>query len=242
MKRPARHLPGTLLAGAAVLLPLAAASAGPPAETSARFSPPASRLTLSRTLRSPLADGREIVARRTYALSIVPDGEGFRVNGEEIGCTVEAPESLASLAALERRRSDAGPFPLHLDRNGMVLTKPSRIDNAPLHRASDLADSALEKTLPDPSLRLALLDLVATLSAGNQTAWPEDLFRPAATHRVDRRAIALPDGTRGEIEVEIVSEPGSEESTRVQRTVTTALGTSRRTTREEWVLAPTRAR
>lgn len=233
---------GALLAGAAALLPLAMAQAASPSSAPSQFAPPAHRLVLSRTLRSPLADGREIVSRRTYALSIVADGDGFRIDGEEIDCTVDAPQSLAGLAQLERTRRDAGPFPLHLDRDGMLVAEPRPLPSDALHRASDLAGRTLDQALPDPGVRLALLDLVASLTAGQQTAWPQDLFHPAAAHRLDRRTIVLPDGTEGQVEVEVVSLPGGDESTRVQRTVTTELGKSRRTTREEWVLAPARAR
>ena len=161
---------------------------------------------------------------------------------EEIDCTVDAPQSLAGLAQLERTRRDAGPFPLHLDRDGMLVAKPRPLPSDALHRASDLAGRTLDRAMPDPGVRLALLDLVASLTAGQQTAWPQDLFHPAAAHRLDRRTIVLPDGTEGQVEVEVVSLPGGNESTRVQRTVTTELGKSRRTTREEWVLAPARAR
>lgn len=247
MKRPrpqhrAQSRPAVLLAGAAALLPLTMANAAPAADVSAHFIPPATQMMLSRTLRSPLADGREIVSRRTYAVSIVAEGEGFRVDGKEIDCAVEAPESLAALAALERARRDAGPFPLYLDSNGLLVAEPRLVQNEALHRASGMADAALEKSPPNPDLRLALLDFVATLAAGNQTVWPEDLFRRAAARRVERQQIALPDGTSGAIEVEVVTLPGSENSTRVQRTVTTELGKTRRTTREEWVLAPARVR
>lgn len=242
MTRARAPRPGMLLTGAAALLPLAMAQAAPPSSATTQFAPPANRLILSRTLRSPLADGREIVSRRTYALSIVAEGTGFRVDGEEIDCTVDAPESLAGLAALERARRDAGPFPLHLDRSGLLVAELRPLRNDALHRASDLADAKLGRAIPNPGARLALLDFVATLAAGNHTAWPQDLFHPTTARRIDRQAIALPDGTQGQVEVEVVTLPAEDETTRVQRTVTTELGKSRRTTREEWVLAPAHAR
>ncbi|HMO67716.1 MAG TPA: hypothetical protein PKE25_03475, partial [Novosphingobium sp.] len=55
--------------------------------------------------------------------------------------------------------------------------------------------------------------------------------------RVERRRIALPDGGSGEVEVEVVASTGEQDYARMERKVTTALGPSKRVTREEWVLA-----
>ena len=96
------------LVGAAsllALLPLAAAGAAPVAAGGA-FSVPSGPLVLTRTLRRPLSDGVEIVSTRSYEIGIVPDGDGFRVEGRLLSSEVTAPPSLAALAALERNRPD----------------------------------------------------------------------------------------------------------------------------------------
>jgi hypothetical protein len=75
---------------------------------------------------------------------------------------------------------------------------------------------------------------------GVPTAWPADLFNPASGERSERRRIALPGGQEGEVHVSVKvigSQPeGLPRS--VERTVTTVLAGTARTSREQWTLAP----
>lgn len=227
-----------LLAGAAAILPATMLSAMPVPVPSAQFSPPDTRLLLTRTLRSPLADGREIVSRRSYDVVIVPDGEGYRVDGQLVEVAVEAPAQLAPIAEIERRRPDTGLFPLWLDARGLLVPARRQFDRSALREAAGVATQVLDRDLPGGAPPGVVDGFVAALEAGaGESRWPEDLFRPTAGRRVERRKVALPDGGSGEVEVEIVASTGDENLARMQRTVTTALGPSKRVTREEWVLA-----
>lgn len=240
-RSPARST--ILMAGAAAILPATLLSAAPPLASPAQFSPPPARLLLTRTLRSPLADGREIVSRRTYEVVIVADGDGYRVEGALVDVAVDAPAHLSRLAEIERRRPDTGLFPLRLDAAGMLVPERRRADRSALRQAASLAAETVDRALPAGAPRTAAQGFVASLeSAAAETRWPEDLFRPGNGRRVDRRKVALPDGGTGQVEVEIVASTGDEDYARMQRTVTTELGASRRVTREEWVLAPARSR
>ena len=94
-----------LLAGAAALLPMVALSShstsAREATATATFAPPQSSLVLTRELRRPLADGKEVVTRRSYEIAIVHDGDGYRVDGRLIDVEVDAPPALRALSTLE---------------------------------------------------------------------------------------------------------------------------------------------
>lgn len=227
-----------LLAGAAAILPATMLSAATAPTPAAQFAPPDTHLRLTRTLRTPLADGKEIVSRRTYDVVIVPDGDGFRVDGTLVDVAVEAPPQLAPIAEIERRRPDTGLFPLRLDSRGLLVPARRPFDRAALREAAGAANEVLNRELPGGAPAGVVTGFVAALENGaGETRWPEDLFRPAEGRRVERRKVALPDGGSGEVEVEIVASTGEQDLSRMQRTVTTALGPSKRVTREEWVLA-----
>lgn len=227
-----------LLAGAAAILPATMLSAAAAPVPSAQFSPPQSHLRLTRTLRSPLADGREIVSRRTYEVVIVADGDGYRVDGTLVDVAVEAPPQLAPIAEIERRRPDTGLFPLRLDAEGLLVPARRPFDRSALREAAGVATEVLNRELPGGAPAGVVNGFVAALESGaGESRWPEDLFRPTMGRRVERRKVALPDGGSGEVEVEIVATSGEQDYARMERKVTTALGPSKRVTREEWVLA-----
>ena len=79
--------------------------------------------------------------------------------------------------------------------------------------------------------------LTQVVMAGNGgTAWPADIFHPASPQTDETRDIALPDGSRGSINIAIRSTgagPGSLPS-RVERSVETELSGTRRSSREIW--------
>lgn len=229
-----------LLAGAAAILPFAALNgiaqspieAAPPA-----FSPPRSPMLLTRTLYSPLADGKEVVTRRVYQIVIVPDGEGFRVDGALVHCEVQAPPALAMLAEIERRRPDIGLFPMRLDPRGMIVGGNTLPSSQSIRQAGALVSQAFARSAQPEDSRQAGSFVSQVEDQESITRWPADLFRPAAGHRTNQQAITLPGGEDGKVTVEISSLPGVSRYATVERTVTTELGNTRRTTREKWTLA-----
>lgn len=229
-----------LLAGAAAILPFAAlgtfaastVEAAPPA-----FSPPSAPMLLTRTLHSPLADGKEVVTRRVYQIAIVPEGDGFRVDGTLVHCDVQAPPALAMLAEIERRRPDNGLFPMRLDGRGMIVGGNTLPSSQSVRQAGELVNKAFARSAAPEDSRQAGSFVSQVEDQESITRWPADLFRPAEGHRTNQQAITLPGGEDGKVIVEIASLPGASRYATVERTVTTELGNTRRTTREKWTLA-----
>ena len=101
-RRGLLRLAGAAL-GASLLLPGGARGQAP-----ARFAPPAEAMRYTRRLERALADGASLVVSRSFAVRFEREGEGFRVDGEQLAVVVEAPAQIESLARLERERIETG--------------------------------------------------------------------------------------------------------------------------------------
>ena len=228
--------------GAAVALALAAMAGGAPAEAQSAqpFSPPQSGLLLSRTLVRSLPDGKTITTRRSYEVRFTRVGAGFRVDGELLDVSVDAPPSLLALADLERRRPDNGLFPIQLDASGMIASAREPLASPAIDRAAALVSQRIGGS------GLAALDMaqaqafVARLRSGAaRNQWPDDVFRPAIGKRSEARKIVLPGGDEGQVVIEIEGQgagPGGQVAA-VDRVVTTELAGDQRTTRERWQIS-----
>src|SRR5690606_13311421 len=137
---------------AAVAFPLVAgrAWAGP------RFVPPAGPMLYSRRLERGLGDGAKIVVVRDFMIRFVPEGRGYRIEGNQVGVVVEAPESLARFAQLERERVEASLFPLLLDGSGRIIFQAAGPPTPQLDAALAEALSRLDRQRLDPAERDAL--------------------------------------------------------------------------------------
>lgn len=232
-----------LLAGVAALVPAAigiaqaAASVQPGAAT---FSPPAAPMIMTRTLVRTMADGKQVIVTRRFAIRFTPEGDGYRLDGEQVGAEVSAPPSLASLAEIERKRVERGLFPARLDANGMIRQIGSAQDPAVTHAAIALGNRIISAAAIPPDAkrdRSAVLGQVA--NSGATTAWPVFLFNPGPRDRVERRKLTLASGTEGEVEVR-VSVQGLMSCglpLAIERTVTTRLAGTNRVSREVWTFA-----
>lgn len=235
-------------ASIAAMLPLgtvASPGIAAPAPHAPAFTPPVSPLILTRELRRPLADGKEIVARRRYAVTFTPVDGGYRVDGTLIDVAVEAPPALAALARLERQRTDA-VFPIHLDRHGLIadsqVPAARAASNAAVTRAaSEATTRILAAHLPSPE-RHAGTAFVQELTTHRTalTAWPKDLFRPQASRQRETSRVALPGGGTGTVTVTVEAQlsAGSAPFDAVWRTVVTEFAGTRRSTMETWRLDP----
>lgn len=240
--RTARH--GLLWAGTAMLLPLtwvAAAAQAPAAPANAAFAPPDTPLILTRTLYRPLAGGAQVVATRRYKVRFSPEGDGFRLDGELIDVEVTTPPAMTRLATVERQRPDLGLFPTRLDAQGMIRSGPAQVaDPATRQNARQAVASLIRDTAATPAEKRALGSAaqVIVAAAESGSSWPVYLFNPGTQEHLERRAITLADGSQGQVEV-LVRASGLMASGlphRIERTVTTRLGGTERTTREVWTI------
>lgn len=92
------------LAAAALLVPIASAATGALAGSVGRFTPPAGPMLYTRRLERGLRDGASIVVSRRFSVEFRRQGDGYRVDGQQVGVDVSAPEALAEFARIERER------------------------------------------------------------------------------------------------------------------------------------------
>lgn len=231
------------IAGGIALVAAASPVAGTDARVAAEvFSPPDTPLILTRTLYRSLGDGSQIVASRRYAIRFSPDGDGFRLDGKLLEARVEAPPVLAGLARIEQDRPDTGLFPVWLDSHGMLrnLVSPAPDPGA---RAEALAHTKglIERASLSPHDKNAIaVNAHAVASASRGSAWPVFLFNPGSAPRTASRAVTLPNGDKGMVEVRISAgelRPGGLPR-RVERIIVTRVSGTARTVREVWTLEP----
>lgn len=246
MKRlPTRSALAALLAGAA-LWPAAPAAGGVPWSRSHKgFAAPAGPVVLVREWRRALADGAVIVSRRRYEVRFVADGEGYRVEGRQIGAEVEAPARLAGLARIEQARQDDGMFPMRIDAIGMIVALSEQGEEEARRDAGRLVGTMLS-SLPEGSdeRREAEQFLSRWAAQGFAGRWPADLFHPAPGQRRDAREIPLGDGVSGSVEVMVDAScdgPGGMLA-RFERTVVTRAAGQQRATSEVWRVVPAASR
>jgi hypothetical protein len=231
-----------LLASAAAAMPFAALSLAPvKAEASAvsPFVPSAEPMVLTRTLRRPLPGGITIVTARSYEIRFVPEGTGFRIEGELIGVNIEAPRQFETLMAMERARPDTGMFPMRIDAQGRFVSAGQREQQAFAKEAGERAQALVPASLPASEARDANAFVGQVTANPIQTAWPEDLFRPVPGKHSNTNVMPLPGGKTGQVSIEIDAQVDASTGllARLQRSVTTRLGDSTRLTEETWTLA-----
>ncbi|WP_305700402.1 hypothetical protein [Novosphingobium sp.] len=211
------------------------------AQNARHFAPPQTPVVLSRTIWRSLPDGKNIMVRRSYEVRIAALDDGYLVNGALLDTVVEAPPPVAMLAELERKRPDAGPFPLRLDRHGIITeVAESPADGAARADATRGSALILKKAAQSGDAQdkaLAVLTRVLSSTSGS-AAWPIDLFNPAQNNRHEVRRVPLPGGASGEVDVSInVQRPGPGPLPELfERTVITRLDGSERTSREVWTI------
>ena len=224
-----------MLVMAALAVP-GAGAASPPAA----FAPPQAQLLLTRTLHRPLPDGKAVVTRRSYAVRIIRDGAGYRVEGNLVEAIADAPPSLAALAEIERLRPDNGMFPILLDARGMIVGGGMVQPDGSLDRAAVIAAETIGGSgLPALDMLQAQAFVKQLRSRAARSQWPADIFHPAPGKRSETRNIALPGGGEGHVTVEIMAQGASKggQLALLDRVVTTELAGDTRITREQWQLS-----
>lgn len=203
------------------------------------FQPPSTPVTITRTLYRPLADGEQIIVRRRYEVRFSLSEDGYQLDGRLMGTSVDSPARLASLAELEKARPDTGLFPILLDQNGMILTTDTVVaDRRETQQAMADARTLLAASLPAKRQHETAIALTAIAEAMADSSWPPFLFNPGPDERSAVHNVTMADGSIGQVKVTIRSEqlaPGNLPQ-RIERTITTRLLETERSTREVWTL------
>lgn len=222
---------------ALALVPLGDAAGGAVADQAARqFVSPAGEIVLVRSLIRELSDGKQIVVSRRYRIRFVPIARGYRVEGDLLGVTVDAPPILANLADLERRRADPGLFPMELGNDGLLREQgPIPLDPR-LRAEAQVQASALLVTRADNTAGQADAGrVIGKLAQGGAASpWPADLFNANPGERRLERQVNLADGRIGAVEVVLRVDAllPCGLPRRFERTVTTQLPGSRTVSHE----------
>jgi hypothetical protein len=194
-----------------------------------------------RKLRRELSGGFSVAAERQFEIHFVGLGAGYRVEGRQLGSTIEAPPNLEALARLEQERLEEGMFPLDLDREGIIRSGPASVAMPNLQQAIDIALSQLTAGLDSA----AQLGEVRTFMAGLQqaagtlsSAMPPDLFVPPSSVQRASREIDLPGGLHGSFSTEYSGSISQDTGllAHARRVILTETGGTRRETVESWTL------
>lgn len=193
--RPAFRLAAWLAVSSMIAAPLLADDAA------RAFKPPPGKLILTRTVVRALPDGKQILIRRSYAITIRAAGEGFRAEGHIAAIKVEVPPKLEPIAAVERGRWIDDPFPITLGRDGQILSvTTSPAEAATRAQGAEASIKVLRNEQLDPAERRRREAFVTALArTGTGTLWPADLFNPPEDHTEAERALTLPDGRTGTV-------------------------------------------
>lgn len=232
-----------LLASAAAIVPVAISAAPFEPRTisaAAPFVPPDGTLLLTRETRRALPGGIVVRSSRSYAIRFLEEQEGYRIEGKLVDVDVEVPPAFAALAELERRRSDEGLFPMHVDRAGQLIEIGTPEDDGSVQAAIRLANRKIEHSVIPADKRKSMQAFVGRFADQRAlVAWPQDLFVPTPGKRSQNGRITLPEGVEGDVSVELEAQtmPGSGLLERFRRTVTTSVGTSSRVVEEVWTLS-----
>ena len=208
------------------------------------FDAPSGTLILTREMHRAMSRGQEIVTRRSYEISMVREGEGWRVDGQLVDSQIEAPPELAVLAEMEKMRKDARLFPLFLDSNGMIVQQHGSGDPALATAARAMVNGAIAKAPLASGEQAVAQDMVKRIAASSESAggnWPADLFRPAPGRRAESQTMPLPDGSEGRMTVVVEAKStGDGLLDHFARNIVTELAGSRRENREFFSLARAR--
>lgn len=198
------------------------------------FVPPEGPVAMTRSLVRTLADGRELEATRRYLIRFVPDGEGWRVEGQLQDISINVPPPLEGLAALERGRIEPDLFPMLIDRAGQFRPGTAAPPDPQLRaRALRLSESMLARTAASRDASAMLTQIIA--AGAEATPWPRDLFNPGP-EVFERRDITLPGGGPGRISLTLrsVGQVPGRLPARFERIIASEVGGTSRTSREVW--------
>lgn len=225
---------------AAIATPAFAASS--PADSTRLVAPPEHDMLYRREAIRELGDGAHLSVAREFTVEFRQFSDGFMLHGRQISAHVDAPESLASFAAIEEARDESALFPIALNPFGQILS--SRIaptGNDSVSAAVDQAVAQLAQLpIPEDERDLLSQSISAMRSAGSRVTahLPADLFAPVDVPRHIAQNISLPGGLEGTVETQFTGlrDPSTGLMRSAEREVRTLVEGSRTQTTEIWSL------
>lgn len=202
---------------------------------------PDTPMRLTRRLSRGLRDGAAIVVTRNWRVTFTPQARGIAINGEQTGVEVDAPPALKPLSEIEANRSTAGMFPILLSPTGTIVAAGEMTSQTSIDAGMREAAALFEQSNGSAQTKEEQIRVLAGLrqtGASLLDKMPGDLFYPSIMPLREVRSLDLPDGSKGEFEIgwEATHQTGSTLLKRARREVITRIGSSTRTSSEEWSL------
>jgi hypothetical protein len=229
-------------AAAALLLPGLGATPRMARAQGKAFMPPAGPMLYTRRLERSLPDNAHFNVSRSFKIRFAQAADGYRVDGEQVAVEVDAPDSLASFAEIERNRRELALFPLLLDRQGVIAERSAAADPPRLDQAvQDVLARIAQLPVPeaDQEQMRRFVRAVHANAAQLLTELPRDLFAPDEERSSESRSLPLPGG-HGVVTVGYTkeTEPATGLLRSARREVVTEFAGSLRRTLESWTLVP----
>ncbi|MHA7820654.1 MAG: hypothetical protein ACX930_13485 [Erythrobacter sp.] len=203
---------------------------------------PAQPLKLTRQIKRSLRDGNHVSVERSWQVSFAQQGQGVAVSGSQMLVDVDAPPSLAPLAAIERARSTADMWPILLTGSGLIAAAGSGAREDDVSRAVRVASDLIAARTQRAAQRELKIEYLAQLARAGSALLdrlPDDLFFPTVGPVHTVRSVDLPGGLKGEFELsyEAIAVPGKGWLQSARRQVVTRLAGTQQTACEDWSLS-----
>lgn len=208
-----------------------------------RVSYPKSTMRLSRRIVRELHDGKAIIVSRLWHIQFEPQGSGLSIKGHQRSVSVDAPEKLAPLIEIEKRRSTDEMWPILISEGGMILAAGTETHASDIDAAIQAAEQILAQRGDNAEQRNHHRRYMAQLQQAGTSLLerlPPDLFFPVGRTSETARSIQLPDGSMGEFAVSYETEiaDGGGWMSRAKREVTTRVSGDERRSIEVWEMGP----
>ncbi|RGP41914.1 hypothetical protein BPTFM16_02223 [Altererythrobacter insulae] len=202
---------------------------------------PEGQQRLSRKLVRSLSDGARVVVDRAWDIQFARRGNGIAITGNQVSVSVEAPQAIASIAAIEQSRDTGGQFPIILDADGMIVAAAREANDVAVGRAVQEAEKLIAASgaqLAQQKQMSIYLGHIQAQGSGLLETMPADLFFPTNDGFTDKRAVHLPTGQSGEFIVSYSAKARTENGMldSATRTIITRLGATEQRSSEHWIL------
>lgn len=202
---------------------------------------PSSPMRLSRRVERSLWDGGVLSVDRSWAIEFALQGAGFAITGHQIEASVNAPDALSSLAAIEQNRSTNDMWPIMLSGDGRIVEMGNSTREEDIRAAIAQAEQVIANRPVPASEQEAQMQYLRELQEAGSSLFarlPDDLFFPRLGPVRSVRAVELPGGLTGEFEVSYnaVSAQEGEWLADAEREVVTRIEGSEQRAREVWTM------